>query len=121
MSASCRHVPEASELNGENGSCLEVLKQIVLLGGTKVELDCRLLAALLPEAQLSLCASVLVLCGRGVTEQGTQPKTHVCRRWIVAETPRDTPERRAAQQAMEGGGERRRRRTYTIAMDEKRN
>lgn len=26
MSASCRHVPEASELNGENGSCLEVLE-----------------------------------------------------------------------------------------------
>lgn len=109
MSANCRHVPEASELNGENGSCLEVLKQTVLLGSTRIELDCRLLAALLPEAQLSLCASVLVLCGSRVTEQRAQPKTQVCRRWIVAETPRDTPERRAAQQAMEGGGKRRRR------------
>lgn len=47
-----------------------------------------------------------------------QAETQVFRRWIVAKTPRDTPERRAAQQAMEGGG--RRRRTYTIAMDEKR-
>lgn len=50
-------------------------KQTVLLGSTKVELDCRLLAAPLPEAQLSLCASMLVLCGRQVTEQRAQPKT----------------------------------------------
>lgn len=83
MSASCRHVPEASELNGENGSCLEVLKQIVLLGSTKVELDCRLLAALLPEAQLSLCASVLVLCGRGLQsrEHSQRPRCAVDGLW----------------------------------------
>lgn len=67
-SVNCRHVPEASELNGENGCCLEVLKQTVLLGRTKVQLDRGLLAALPPKAQLSLCASGPVLCGSRVTE-----------------------------------------------------
>ena len=64
-SADCRHVPEASELNGGNGCCLEGLSRIaeadVLLGSTKVQLDCGLLAALVPEA-LPSCASVRVLC-----------------------------------------------------------
>lgn len=72
-SANCRPVPEATELNAENGCCLEVLKQTVLLGSTKVQLDCGLLAALLPEAQLSLCASGPVLCGSRITEHSQRP------------------------------------------------
>lgn len=76
-SANCRHVPEASELNGENGCCLEVLKQTVLPGRTKVQLDRGLLAALLPEAQLSLCASGPVLCGSRVTEHSQRPRCPV--------------------------------------------
>lgn len=122
MSASCRHVPEGSELNGENGSCLEVLKQTVLLGSTKVELDCRLLAALLPEAQLSLCASVLVLCGMRVTEQSREhsqrPRCAVDGFWPrrLVTPQNDVRHSRQWRAGERGGGG-----TYTIAMDEKRN
>lgn len=58
-----------------------MLRQTVLLGRTKVQLDCGLLAALLPEAQLSLCASEPVLCGSRVTEHSQRPRCPVDGSW----------------------------------------
>lgn len=104
-SANCRHVPEASELNRENGRCLEVLKQTVLLGRTKVQLDRELLAALLPEAQLSPCASGPVLCGSRITEHKQRPRCSVDGSWprrLV--TPQSDVRHSRQWRAGEGGG-----------------
>lgn len=95
--------------------CLEMLKQTVFPGSTKVQLVWDLLAALLPEAPLS-CASVRVSwCGSPVTERSQRSRCPVDGSW-----PRGpvAPDQRVAQQAQGRAGE---RRTYTIAMDEKRN
>lgn len=103
--------------------CLEVLKQTVHPGSTKVQLDWDLLAALLPEAPLR-CASVRVSCGSRVSERSQRSRCPGDESW-----PRRpvAPDQRVAQQGTagtrqgvgEGRGER--RTTYTIAMDEKRN
>lgn len=102
-SADCRHVPEASELNGEDGCCLEVVSRRASADRLAWEHQSpagrRAIGCSVARGAALVRVGACVVLGPG---DWAQAETQVYRRWIVAETPRDT--RSGCGTAGNGGG-----------------